>query len=322
MSSSSVPKHTRAVVATAYGGPEVLETIVKPLAEPGPGEALLEVRAAGVNPADWKRYGGDWGKDPSQLPMPIGFEASGVVVAVGSDAVGDAGPVQVGDEVIGFGFTGAVAEYVLVDAAALVPKPAGLSFEEAGGLMVTGATATHLLEATATGVGDAVLLHGGSGGVGLMVIQIAVARGAQVVATASERRHEALRALGATPITYGDGLLERAAAAAPDGFDAAIDAAGTPEALEVSLELVADRGRIATIVPRESARDAGIKMLGNGPGLDPGTEIRSAAKLQLTELVERGVLSVPTTARPMSEVADAHRESIEGHSYGKVVLVP
>ena len=311
-----------ALVATAYGGPEVLEMVARPLPAPGPGEVLIEVRASSVNPIDWKLYSGMMGDDPARLPMPVGLEASGVVVAVGADAVGAAGPVDVGDEVLGYPIAGAAATHALADASALVPKPPALSFEQAAGLLATGGTAIHTLEATAVGKGDTLLLHGGSGGVGLIAIQVATARGAHVVATASEPRHEALRALGATPIAYGDGLLERARAAAPGGFDAAIDAAGTSEALAVSLELVANRARIATIVPRDEAREAGIKLLGGGAGADPGTAIRDAARLQLTELVERGQLSVLTASRPLSEAADAYRDSMTGHAYGKVVLVP
>ena len=315
-------KHsTNAVVATAYGGPEVLRSTTLSLPAPGPGEVLIEVRAAGVNPIDWKLYSGTMGADPGRLPMPLGFEASGVVRATGADAVGAAGPVEVGDEVIAYPISGAYADHVITDAANVVPKPAAMSFADAGGLLLTGATAVHALAATNVGAGETLLLHGGSGGVGIVTIQVAIARGARVVATASDRRHDALRSLGAVPVSYGDGLLERVRAAA-DAIDAAIDAAGTAEALEVSLALVADRGRIATIVVTDAAREAGIGLLGMSPGADPGDEIRAAARLQLTELVERGELSVPTTSRPLSEAAEAHRESIAGHGYGKVVLIP
>ena len=309
----------------------MLETIARPLPEPGAGQVLVEVRAAGVNPVDWKRYSGMMGADPAQLPAPVGLEASGVVVAAADDAVGAAGPIRVGDAVLGYPLNGAYAEHVVADASVLVPKPASTSFEEAAGVLLAGATAIHMLEVTGVGEGDTVLLHGGSGGVGLILIQAAIARGASVIATASEPRHEALRALGATPVTYGDGLLERVLAAAADGhtrpeatgrIDVSLDAIGTQEALDVSLELVPDRKRIATIVVSDINRDRGIQLLGGSPGADPGTEIRAAARLQLTELLERGALSVPTTSRPLSEAADAHRESIEGHAYGKVVLIP
>jgi len=154
---------SRVVVAPAFGGPEVLTLVEQPDGEPGPGEVLLEVRAAGVNPADWKGYGGAWGTDPSRLPMRLGFEAAGVVSAVGEGAEGPAGPLAAGDEVIGFRLTGAYADRLVVPASALVPKPAGLAWEAAAGLMLTGATAVHALTAADVGAGDTVLVHGAAG---------------------------------------------------------------------------------------------------------------------------------------------------------------
>jgi NADPH:quinone reductase-like Zn-dependent oxidoreductase len=155
-----------------------------------------------------------------------------------------------------------------------------------------------------------------------MAVQVAVARGAHVITTASERNHDYLRQLGAEPTTYGDGLANRVRALAPDGVDAAIDCVGTDEAVEVSLELVADRGRIATIVASVRAAEDGIKLLGGGPGADPGTAIRDAARLDLTALVEQGKLEVRARPFALDDVADAHREGQRGHVTGKLVLVP
>src|SRR5690348_14243609 len=126
----------RVVLATAYGGPEVLRVVDEPVADPGPGEALLEVRAAGVNPVDWKRYSGAMGHDAAQLPMRLGSEAAGVVRALAGGEQGPAGPIAEGDEVIAFRIAGAYAERVVVPVSALVPKPAALSWEQAGGLML------------------------------------------------------------------------------------------------------------------------------------------------------------------------------------------
>ncbi|HEX3947641.1 MAG TPA: alcohol dehydrogenase catalytic domain-containing protein, partial [Acidimicrobiales bacterium] len=195
------------VVATAYGGPEVLALIDEPVAPPGPGQVLVEVRAAGVNPADYKRYGGAMGGDPAAPPPPIGLEASGVVVAVGSGAVPPSGPVAVGDEVAAFRVAGAYAAQVLVPAEAVVPKPPGLPFEAAGGLLVAGATAVHALTVTGVGAGDTVLVHGGAGGVGHLAVQLAVAAGARVIATGGPSSSAELRRLGAEPVTYGEGLV-------------------------------------------------------------------------------------------------------------------
>jgi NADPH:quinone reductase len=311
----------RVVVATAFGGPEVLQVVEETVAGPGPGEVRLAVRAAGVNPVDWKRYSGAMGAG-AELPMRLGFEAAGVVSEVGGEATGPAGPIAVGDEVIAFRVDGAYADELVVSASAVVPKPAVMSWEEAGGLMLAGATATHALVATGIGAGETVLVHAAAGGVGLMVVQLAVAREARVIATASERNHDYLRELGAEPTTYGAGLAERVRALAPDGVDTAIDCIGTDEAVDVSLELVADRERIASIAAFARGVQAGIKLLGGGPGADPGTELRQAARLQLTALVEQGRLKVRARAFALDDVAAAHREGQAGHVTGKLVLVP
>ena len=150
-----------AVIATAFGGPDVLSVIDEPVPEPGPGQVRIAVRAAGVNPVDWKMYSARPGADPALLPIRLGLEAAGVVTAAGPDR-----PAAVGDEVIAFRAPGAYAGEVVVPAASLVPKPAGLGWPAAGGLMLTGVTAWHCLVAAGVAAGDTVLVHGGSGGVG------------------------------------------------------------------------------------------------------------------------------------------------------------
>jgi NADPH:quinone reductase-like Zn-dependent oxidoreductase len=311
------------VVAAAYGGPEVLSVIDESVPDPGPGHAKIAVRAAGVNPVDYKMYSGAFGADPANLPLRLGLEAAGVVTAVGADAVGPAGPIRVGDEVIAYRASGSYAAEVLVPASAVVPKPAGLSWEQAGGLMVAGVTAVHVLEAIGVREGDSVLVHGAAGGVGLTAVQLAVARGATVLGTASPAKHDLLRDLGAVPIAYGPGLAGRVRAAAPQGVAAAADLVGTDEAVDVSVELVPDRSRIATIASFAHGAQAGIKLLGGGPGADPGTELRTAARLQLTEAVDAGRLRILVAASyPLREAAAAHTEIMTGHTSGKIVLVP
>lgn len=155
------------VIATAFGGPEVLSVVDQPAGQPGPGEARIQVRAAGVNPVDWKQYSGRMGADPSRLPLRLGAEAAGLVTAAGPDAVGPAGPVRVGDEVIAFRAPGAYAAELIAPAGALVPKPATLDWAPASGLMLTGVTAWHTLAAADVHQGDTVLMHGAAGGVGL-----------------------------------------------------------------------------------------------------------------------------------------------------------
>jgi NADPH:quinone reductase-like Zn-dependent oxidoreductase len=311
------------VIAAAFGGPDVLAVVDEPTPEPGPGEARIEVRAAGVNPIDYKVYSGAFGADPSRLPIRLGSEAAGLVTAAGPGARGPAGPVVAGDEVIAFRASGAYAAELVVPAGALVPKPAALGWAQAGGLMLTGVTAWHALAATNVHEGDTVLIHGAAGGVGLMAVQLAAARGASVVATARPARHDFLRGLGAYPVAYGSGLADRVRAAAPGGIDAALDLIGTDEAIDVSLALVGDRARIATIAGFARGLAAGIKVLGGAPGADPGTQIRDAARLELTQLAQDGRLRVFVAQTfPLAEVAAAHRAIMSGHAAGKIVLIP
>jgi NADPH2:quinone reductase len=311
------------VVAAAFGGPEVLAVVDEAVPDPGPGQVSVEVRSAGTNPIDYKQFSGQLGADPSRLPMPVGLEAAGVVTAVGAGAAGPGGPVRPGDEVILYRITGAYASQVVVAASAAVPKPARLSFEEAGGLMVTGVTAVHALAATGVGPGDTVVIHGASGGVGLMAVQLAVADGARVIGTASEAGQTHLRRLGAEPVAYGDGLLDRLRDLAPEGVDAAIDTVGTDEAIDASVALVADRDRIATIAAARRGLELGLKVLGGAPGADPGVEVREAARLELVRRAEAGTLSVLVAGTyRLAQAADALRRLAGGHTHGKIILIP
>jgi NADPH:quinone reductase len=311
------------VLATAFGGPDVLSLADQPTAEPGPGEARIAVRAAGVNPIDWKVYSGALGADPARLPIRLGSEAAGVVTAVGPDATGPAGPITAGQEVIAFRAPGSYASELVVPAQALVPKPPALDWAQGAGLMLTGTTAWHALTATGVADGDTVLIHGAAGGVGVMAVQLAAARGATVIATASPARHDFLTGLGAVPVAYGDGLAERVRAAAPGGIDAALDLIGTDEAIDVSLALVADRARIATIAAFARGPQEGIKVLGGAPGADPGTQIRDAARPELARLAQDGTLRVFISQTfPLAEVAAAHRAIMTGHTTGKIALIP
>ncbi len=310
------------IVATAFGGPEVLTAVHEDVPAPGPGEVTVEVRAAGMNPIDHKLFSGTRGRDESKLPMPVGMEASGVVTAVGENARGRAGAVDVGDEVIAFRITGGYADAVTVPASAITPKPSNLSFEAAAGLMLTGTTAVHGLTAAGVVGGTTVLIHGVSGGVGLTAAQIAIADGATVIGTASERHHESLRGYGIVPVAYGDGLLERVHDAAPDGIDAAFDCVGTDEAVDVSLAVVPVPRLVVTIAAFHRTGD-GITALGGGPGADPGEEIRDAARLRLTGLGADGKLEVVVAKTfPLTEAAAATELLASEHAGGKVVLLP
>jgi|APThiThiocy_cv2_1041547.scaffolds.fasta_scaffold33565_2 NADPH:quinone reductase-like Zn-dependent oxidoreductase len=310
-----------AIVATAFGGPEVLTSVEVETPAPGAHEVTVQVRAAAINPVDYKIFGGAFGPpDPSKLPLRVGLEASGVVTAVGEGAT-----AAVGDEVIvyGGGAGGLFASEVTVPDSAITRKPAGLAWEPAAGLLLAGVTAAHTVEAVGVENGDTVLVHGAAGSVGLLAAQLAVARGARVIGTAAPARHDALRGYGIEPVAYGDGLADRVRGLAPDGVSTAIDTVGTDEAVDVSLELVADRSRIATIAAFGRAGDAGIKALGGGPGADPGTELRAAARPELARLAGAGKLEVVVARTyPLAEAADAIRFVAEGHAGGKVVLLP
>jgi NADPH:quinone reductase-like Zn-dependent oxidoreductase len=279
---------------------------------------LIDVKAAGTNPVDYKLYSGYMGRDPDKLPMPLGKEVSGVVADVAAGTDGYTGPINVGDEVIATNVTGGYAERVIADASDVGHKPASLSFAQAAGLLLAGGTAWHLLTATRVEKGDTVLIHGAAGGVGLFAVQLAVARGATVIGTASSGRHDQLRAYGATPVGYGEGLADRVRAIGP--VDAALDLVGTDEALDTSVELVADRGRIATIAGFARAQELGIAAL---TGADGGDEIRAEARPELIRLAADGQLEVTVDRTfPLDEAPEAHRYLQTGHARGKVVLLP
>jgi NADPH:quinone reductase-like Zn-dependent oxidoreductase len=305
------------VVAGGYGGPENLRVEEIELGEPGSGQVRLSVRAVGVNAYDAKVYATPG--DPTRLPLALGFEAAGVVDAVGPDVT----EWSVGDEVIAFRTSGAYASDLVVDTGALTAKPPSLGWPEAGALMLTGAAAWHTLEATGVREGDVVLVHAATGGVGLMAVQLARIRGARVIGTTNPRNDELLRELGAEPVAYGDGLLDRTRSLAADGVDVALDLVGTDEAMDVSLALVADRSRIATIANFARAPREGVRLLGNGPGADPGVEIRDAARPELARLAGDGALRVFVgSTYPLDQAADAHRQILTGHTTGKLVLLP
>ena len=254
------------------------------LPQPGAGQVLIDVKAAGANPIDDKLYSGYLGNDPDALPMPVGLEVSGVIAAVVPETAGFTGPLNAGDEVIAAGVRGGYAEQLVADAANVGHKPANLSFEQAAGLLAAGATAWHLLTATKVGAGETVLL----------------------------------RDYGAVPVEYGAGLVDRVRAIGP--VDVALDLVGTDEALDTSVELVADRGRIATIAGFARAAELGILALS---GADGGAEIRAAAWPQLVKLAADRKLEV-TVDRVflLEEAPEAHRYLQTGHAHGKVVLVP
>lgn len=320
---------SRMIRPTAYGSPDVLAITTVPIPDAEPGHVVVRVKAAGVNPIDWKLYSGTFhtatgspedatGARTHLLPG-VGLECAGVVVAVGSDV----NNVKIGDEVIVHPVTAAYADYVIAPTTSLTDKPATVDWPQAGALMLAGTTAAHALHAVEIRAGDTLLIHGGSGGVGLMAIQLAVDIGATVVATAARANHELLGQLGARAVTYGPGLIDRIQAAAPDGVDAALDLVGTDEALDTSVALVSDPNRIACIAGGPRRAELGAKILGNAPGADKGTEVRQAARQELAAKAGAGQLRVIIdTTYSLDSAAEAHRAGIRGHAPGKLVIIP
>lgn len=291
------------------GGPDVLRLMEVDTPQAGVGQVRVRVKAAGVQPFDCAvRAGWTPPGAPPGFPRIPGNEFAGVIDEVGEGVAG----VAVGDEVLGFDLLNAYAEYLVVPGEHVVAKPAGMPWEVAGGFSAAAQTAHIALREVGVGKGETVLIHGAAGAVGTVAVQLAVEWGATVVGTASEANHDYLRSLGAIPIAYGEGLLERVRAVAPDGVHAAVDGAGG-DALAVSLAVVPDRVRILTLVEHGKAKDLGIRVT---PGL------RSAARLaELTELYRRGKLRIHVRkAFPLERAAAAHRDVETGHGRGKVVI--
>lgn len=303
------------------GAPEVLDVVEVPTPHAAAGQLVIEVRAVGVNPIDWKLRRGIRGGHLTE-PRRVGSDGSGVVVEVGDGVDG----WSIGDEVVVVNADGAYASHLVVTPQQIVPKPAGISFEEAAAIGIPVSTAYQALRSLGVTAGTTLLIHGGSGSVGHAAVQFAHAWGATVIATASERNHERLRELGAIPVAYGPGLVDRVREVAPQGVDRVLDAVGTDEALEASFALVDNRQHIGTIVVGAKAADLGIQAWSGGNPL-PLTEQEQAWRAEaipaVAELVERGAFSFELgTIRPLAEAADAHRESESGHPSGKLILVP
>ncbi|MFD4368777.1 NADP-dependent oxidoreductase [Rhodococcus sp. NPDC058521] len=307
----------RRIVARAFGGPEVLAVVDGDLPEPGPGEVRVSLRAIGVNPYDFKSYSGLFGADESKLPIALGSEASGVIDAVGADV-----SLDVGTEVVVYPAKGgSYADAVVVPETSVTAKPVNLSWEQAAGLLAAGVTAADLVETVATAAGDTVLVHGAAGAVGSVAVQLAAARGAVVIGTARANNHDYVRQLGATPVKYGPGLLDRVRASAPNGIDAAIDTVGSVEAADVSVELVSDPTRIVTTVPGPTAVERGITAVGGGDAAS--VENRRNARPQLIELAADGALNVRVAkVFALFDAAEAHRQLAGPHEPGKFVLIP
>lgn len=300
----------KAIAFHSPGPPEVLQLMDFPDPVAGPGEVRVKVKAAGVQPVDCAIRG--YGFSPPgakiQYPQIVGNEFAGVIDQIGPGVE----QFQIGQEVIGWSLLSSYAQYVVAPAAQLAIKPERMPWEEAGVLSASGQTAHTALQELEVGKGDTVLIHAAAGGVGTFAVQLAKAWGAEVIGTASPRNHDFLRSLGAIPVTYGEGLEERVREAAPQGIDAALDAAGE-EALRASVNLVADKKRIGTLVAFELSPKLGTVAIRSK---------RSAARLtELTRLYEQGLLQVfISEVFPLQDAHLAHKAVETGHVRGKVVL--
>jgi NADPH:quinone reductase-like Zn-dependent oxidoreductase len=297
----------KAVRFSRFGGPEVLEIVDLPDPHPGPGQVRIAVRAAGVNPSDWKKR---QGLMDNELPQTLGYEAAGVVDEIGP-GVAD---VAVGDRVFGFSAGGA-AQAELAVLSDYAPIPASLDFPAAAALPAAIETATRALDQLGVASGSTLLINGASGSVGSAAVQLAVLRGGRVIGTASPANHSYLRSLGAEPVAYGEGLAGRIRALAPGGVDAALDVAGSGVLPEL-IELAGGPEHVVTIADFGGAQEHGVRFSSG----EAGRAVHVLA--EIGELIESGRFSLPVAQTfPLAEVAEAHRVSEQGHVRGKLVLV-
>lgn len=300
----------KAYVFTRSGGPEVEALVEQDAPVPGPGELLVAVRAAGVNPVDWKLRAGYTrpGSEPQRFPAVLGSEAAGVVEAVGPDVEGFA----VGDEVFGNPVTGGYAEYTLLPVAVTAHKPAGLSFTDAAALPVAAATAYDGVRQLGPAPGSTLLVTGAGGGVGTAVVQLAHHAGVHVIGVASTAKKDFVESLGAVHVESGTGLDDRVRAAAPEGVDAIFDLAGGDTLREVA-PLLADPAALISAAAKPLAVELGGAAV---------VRARTAAVLdEVADLVVTGVLRTHVTRTyPLTEAGKALRAVEGGHARGKIVI--
>ncbi len=299
----------RALQYTTYGGPEVLTWAEAPDRHAGPGQIRIAVRAASVNPIDWKTFGGVMsGGQPLAGTGYLGYDAAGVVDEVGDGVTG----VSIGDDVLGRG-RDTQAEYAVLDSWAA--KPSSIDWAVAAAAGVAGETAERGLRLLDVKAGDTVFVDGGAGGVGAAAVQMAVARGATVIASSSQANHDYLREIGGIPVLYGEGVVDRVRAAAGGPVDAVFDVAGKT-AVEDLVSLAPAPSQVVTIA-NFAAGAAGVRVTGGGADSRP-----MEALAQVAELLAQNKLVIKVQTFPFARAAEAYRISQDGHVRGKLVLVP
>ena len=304
----------KAVKFDQYGGIDVLQVVNVERPVPGPGQVLVNVKAAGINPGEASIRKGLFAERwPATFPSGQGSDLAGVVAAIGEGAQGFA----VGDEVIGFTHRRASqAEFVVVEVSDLTRRPRNVSWEAAGSLFVAGTTAYAAIRAISLKPGDALVVSGAAGGVGSIVVQLARREGAKVIGLASPAHHQWLSDHGVIPVTYGESAEERLRAASDGHIDAFIDTFGA-DYVELALKLGVQPERINTIINFEAVTKYGVKAEGNA-------EAASAAVLaDLAQLIDQGELEIPIVhTYPLADVQEAYHELEQRHTHGKIVLIP
>jgi len=307
-------KKSRAVKFDKYGGVDVLQVVEVDRPVPGKGQVLVKVKAAGINPGEGSIREGKFAQQwPTTFPSGEGSDFAGVVEEVGKGVKG----IAAGDEVIGYTDNRAShADYVVVDANHVVPRPAKVSWEQAGALFVVGTTAYAAVKAVALKKGDTVIVSGAAGGVGSVVCQLAVDAGAIVIGLASQPHHQWLSDHGVIPVAYGQGLPDRIRASSGGHADAFIDTFGNGY-VELAINLGIPPDRIDTIIDFVAAQKYGVKTDGNSKGA------RAKVLSELAGLIDAGRLEIPIAkVYHLDEVREAYTELEQRHTHGKIVLVP
>ena len=304
----------KAVRYNEFGGIDVLDVVEVDRPVPGPGEVLVQVKAAGINPGEAAIRSGAFAQVwPSTFPSGQGSDLAGVVAELGDGVSG----VSVGDEVIGWTDNRASqAEFATVPVTQLTPKPAGVAWEQAGSLFVAGSTAWAAVRAVDLSKGDNLVVSGAAGGVGSLVVQLAAAEGATVIGIAGPSNSDWLAAHGVTPVEYGDGLADRVREAAGGKVDAFIDTFGA-DYVELALELGVAKERINTIINFAAVEKYGVKADGNAKGASAEVLAELAGKIAANELE-----LVVARKYPLAQVRDAYTELEQRHTRGKIVLIP
>ena len=307
-------------IASSWSSPDDWEFVEYDVPQPLTGEVTIRVHAAGVNPADAKHVAA--ARPGVELPVAIGYEVSGEITAIGPDTRIGSGEAAVGDEVIAFRVSGGYATELTIPAEKAFAKPTTLTHPEAANLLLAGTTAAEMLSVTHAAPGETILLHGASGAVGVSVLQQAALRGIRVIGTASAARFDVVRRFGGVPVSYGPGLAERVGeAASGHPVAAALDAVGTDEAIDVSLELVAERSRIVTIAAAGRASSEGIVAIAGS--MPASARFRDDIRGDLVALAQSGLLVVPLARTFALEDAPAALALLaDGHPGGKLALIP